>query len=486
MPDRSRQHGSTIVATMALSAIVAIFVTISLSLALSTDAGTSNEGRGAVAIQAADAGVNQYVSRLVEDPKYWLHYVDPAEDTRRAEDGTLFAPGSAWTRAADEGWDYVPAAVPAREVQPAAARHGQAVYRLRITPPATGSDIVTIQATGTAGANLSEPLSRTVQSQVNPSSIADFQIVSNASIGYGSTATTTGRLYSRADIDHRGRAQADVFAGRYACSNGGGCSGPSHPSSVYEADVYDSTTDPPFSQTEAANIDFARFANSLTEIRGAAQANGYAFNDPLVSAWLVQFLPNGTFNLHRIIASLNPGTDLGVMGCAQNYAVPPSGAIHFAQSVIVSEGYRDGGGAGRLDLCGNRGPRDSVVDGRVTIATDRNVYVGGNITYETSGDDVLGLIARDNVVMAAYAPDVMSWRAATLAQTGSWYTQLTNGSKTKMTYTGSQTTAGGGYATMFRSREYNYDETLQFLRPPFYPIIEGSWRTRYWREVSSP
>jgi hypothetical protein len=55
-----------------------------------------------------------------------------------------------------------------------------------------------------------------------------------------------------------------------------------------------------------------------------------------------------------------------------------------------------------------------------------------------------------------------------------------------MLYIGSQTTSDGGYASMFNTREYQYDETLQRLRPPYYPILEGSWETFYWREVKPP
>ncbi len=55
-----------------------------------------------------------------------------------------------------------------------------------------------------------------------------------------------------------------------------------------------------------------------------------------------------------------------------------------------------------------------------------------------------------------------------------------------MLYIGSQTTADGGYASMFATREYQYDDTLQRLRPPFYPILEGSWDTFYWRQVQPP
>ena len=69
------------------------------------------------------------------------------------------------------------------------------------------------------------------------------------------------------------------------------------------------------------------------------------------------------------------------------------------------------------DDCGAGGVRDSVVNGRVTVATPANVYVGGNISY--AGDDVLGLIAANEVIVAEYTPRVLTWRAATLAQGGS-------------------------------------------------------------------
>ncbi len=42
-----------------------------------------------------------------------------------------------------------------------------------------------------------------------------------------------------------------------------------------------------------------------------------------------------------------------------------------------------------------------------------------------------------------------------------------------MLYIGSQTTANGGYASMFSTREYQYDLTLQRLRPPLLPGPRG-------------
>jgi hypothetical protein len=157
--------------------------------------------------------------------------------------------------------------------------------------------------------------------------------------------------------------------------------------------------------------------------------------------------------------------------------------MYFEQSVIVSYGGT------KADACNaTGGARHSVVNGRVTIATKGNVYVGGNISYATPGDDVLGLISANELIIAKYTPRDLTWRAASLAQSGQWRTYQGNedGAHDSMLYIGSQTTADGGYASMFRQREYQYDETLQRLRPPFYPILEGSWETFYWREVQPP
>ncbi|MEA3215333.1 MAG: hypothetical protein QOJ19_1489, partial [Acidimicrobiia bacterium] len=46
--------------------------------------------------QAAESGVEDYVAKLTEDHSYYLHYVHPAESTRRDSTGTLVAPGATW------------------------------------------------------------------------------------------------------------------------------------------------------------------------------------------------------------------------------------------------------------------------------------------------------------------------------------------------------------------------------------------------------
>ena len=122
---------------------------------------------------------------------------------------------------------------------------------------------------------------------------------------------------------------------------------------------------------------------------------------------------------------------MNTLTCYATVNVPASGAMYFEQSVIVSDGST------KTDSCGgSTGPRPSTVNGRVTVATKANVYVGGNIAYSAPGDDVLGLIAANEVIIAKYAPSVLSWRAASLAQGDQWHTYDGSGSHTSMLYIG--------------------------------------------------
>ena len=474
------QAGVSLITTIAITGILALLVLASLSFARSSTQQTARQGRTDIALQVADAGINEYESRLVEDPRYYDHWVDRAEDPRIDPYGAVHAPGTAWTPGVS--WTYAGPSQTWSQIQD--ARFGTAAYSLRVTAPAAGSDLVTIQSTGQSGRNSPKPVTRSVQSQIHPSSIADFQIISNATIKYGSTATTTGKLYSAGDINHQGVAEAPAYAQHYVCSsNYTNCPSSSVPASVFRAGAYDSATTPSFQKKFPTPIDFSHFTQSRLDIKDAAAAGGTAWNDPTASAWLVQFLADGRARVFRISGTSDPGQSLNTIGCPTTINVPANGAMYFEQSVIVSDGTN------KTDSCGSTvGPRDSVVNGRVTIASKGNVYVGGNISYAASGDDVLGLIAANEIIVTKYTPSVLNWRAASLAQSGQWRTYQGNpdGNHSSMTYTGSQTTSDGGYASMFSNRTYDYDETLQRLRPPFYPILEGTWATYYWREVLPP
>jgi hypothetical protein len=143
-------------------------------------------------------------------------------------------------------------------------------------------------------------------------------------------------------------------------------------------------------------------------------------------------------------------------------AVPANGAIYVNQSLVVM---------GR-------------VKGRVTVASNVDVIIGGNISYVTPGVDVLGLVAKNEMIIAQWTPTILAWSAATIAQTGHWRSWNTDGSHSTMTFTGSTATNLGGYMGMFDFRNYNYDVNLLYLQPPYFPVVEDSYTVLLSRELA--
>ena len=466
---RPGQSGQSLILVLVTCSILAVLVGAVVRQSQGTTSGTTRDARGDVALQAADAGVSRYVSRLVTDPLYWSHYVDQAEDTRLdpTDGNRAYPPGSAWP-AGKTTWTYSTASW--TDIQPATDRFGKAQYRLRITPP-TSSDIVTVRSVGRTLGSGANVRTRAVQAQVRPGSLADFQALANTSISYGSTATTTGKIYSAANVNHDGTAKGTVYALNRVTGN-----------SSFEGGRYDSTTNPTTAQLYPSGVPFSQFTDDLANIKTAATAQGNLFDDSTAKGWLVQFTAAGRANIWRITSGTSAGLastlstlSAGECNSSTTYSrtLTNFSVMWFVQPVVIGSG---------VNPCGT-GALDSVVNGRVTIGTADDVYVGGNISYQTSGDDTLGLIATSDLIITNYAPSTLAWRAATLAQTGQWKTNLSDGSHSTMTFTGSQAMYNGGSAGMFASRTYNYDDTLVYQRPPLFPTIEGTWETVYWREV---
>jgi hypothetical protein len=137
-----------------------------------------------------------------------------------------------------------------------------------------------------------------------------------------------------------------------------------------------------------------------------------------------------------------------------------------------------------------------TVNGRVTIGSAADIYIGSNLGYAQNGDDVLGLVASHSILIPQWAPSTLSWRAATIAQSGTFrsygYDSQTkqsepnyvgDGSSGTMTFTGSTATYGGGSMSLFSARVYQYDNSLLYLPPPWFPTIQDAYTMVLSREV---
>ena len=52
-----------------------------------------------------------------------------------------------------------------------------------------------------------------------------------------------------------------------------------------------------------------------------------------------------------------------------------------------------------------------------------------------------------------------------------------------MTFMGSTATAQGGQMSMFDTRNYNYDDSLLYLQPPWFPTIGDAYTVLLFREL---
>ena len=85
-------------------------------------------------------------------------------------------------------------------------------------------------------------------------------------------------------------------------------------------------------------------------------------------------MPNGTFTSQSCTqepADITSQPWFRPAGRQRPTTVPANGAIYSPQTIIIS----------------------GQVHGRVTVASNNNIDIGGNISYVTPGQDVLGMIA---------------------------------------------------------------------------------------------
>ena len=428
--------------------VVFIMALLTLLSVLLIDTTTSEGSRSSQAVrldssfQAAEAGIDDYISKLVDDRLYYAHQVHPgrghAQGCRRHQ------------RRRRQRLGLQPRLdVSERRRQLAAA--GQ---RLRVQPPghsAHGGRALDQDSRDRPQGRQHHRTCGGSRFCVRPSSLADFQRVVNGNVSWGSTATTNGKLYAAGTIDHDGHAYADIYAennvtGSVTMHNG--------------AQKYDHTN----IRTVIKNpVNFNALLASLVDIQRASQVAGVYLDDPTKAAWRLVFQSNGTFTARS--CTLNGGQDPAaaapICGSTTTYNVPSNGAVYTAQTAVVS----------------------GAVNGRVTVGSNDDIVIADNISRITAGDDVLGLVAKNDVLGATYTPYNLTWYASVIAQSGTWRGWTSDGSHGTMTWYGSSTTNLGGDWVMFDTRDYSYDPNLLYLPPPWFPVIEDAYTIVLFREL---
>ena len=157
---------------------------------------------------------------------------------------------------------------------------------------------------------------------------------------------------------------------------------------------------------------------------------------------------------------------------------------------------------GALFVNGGNVTVSGTLDGQLTIGTSNDVLLSNNIMYKDdpkvtpSSNDLLGLVAEQNVVVSASAPADMTIQASVMALASSftvenWWVGPPKG--TLSVYGGIIQDRRGPVGTFNSatglkqsgySKDYQYDTRLSALAPPFYPTT-GTYRTVAWMDGSN-
>jgi hypothetical protein len=526
----AREEGQALVLVVFLILVLGLLSPLLLATMTSSASQSQSALVQARAHAAAEAGINTYIAKLLNDSQYYLHYLAPGEATRLTGGtnvSSVTTPGTPtpWPSTYGRSWTY-----PSKDAW-LDLGNGYS-YDVEVTPPQTGTNttnFLLITATGKSNLNGSLVHDRQVlQTLMRPASVADFQMFSKGSVCYGDGANTNGKIYTQGNLYYSGTAYADlnaeqsIFLPPTSARSGDPCStsGQSNTGKVISpATQYNSTnirsapelsTMPNFSAFQVSLVDINRAAQNA---KGIYLTNGTNTSTSPPSAWQLTFNSNGTVTYKSCRKTSNPvqstqptcdgsvanqGAVLGTSCSTSPYcagsgtvAIPSNGAIYSDQTLIIAGGTSSctsGGTAGGPTGSNVSLSNASCVKGRVTAASGQDIVVADDVGYVTPGTDVLGLMANTNFYISSWIPvgSDLNWSAASLAENGSWGqpSGVSNGRFGTMYHEGSiaQLQMGNGMQ-MFDTRYYNYDPNLLYLQPPWFPTLPNPYQVRLYRNL---
>lgn len=477
-------------------------------------------------IIGAEAMLERYAAKLTIDPRYYQNYVDEAEMPRRCVDaaspnvGLVVQPGNAWFKECTT-WEYEdgdPFAHPLlrgdelREADDVTAL-------LAVVPPtssAAGIQVTVVTDLGEFGQT------RSLIATIEPESISEFAFLVDEDLRFGSGAVIRGKIYVGGDLNFdptpvQGIVHRDVYAeGRIGNESGYGPPVFASGSRGYTGGGVGGYGDirTVFDQP----LDFTSFWDDLELLRNVACGGGglclSRVDNPSLgltqtpTAWLL--LPHVAGAESRItvkVAYSNTTTSCltaeewwwlnsqnATWTTLGTYPVPDNGAVWVEGHAVVG-----------------LPSTPAVIDESFTIyagsvGSRKNVIIGGDITYltGTSGTTVLGMIASDEVWVNPYAvggDNTLNINGALLTQGGSFQVARSCGDSDGsivLPYSGGVPIATlntngsmailhtGDVAAHFGTRNYGFDQRLESLRPPLFPLLGDSWDYAEWREQPLP
>jgi hypothetical protein len=429
---------------------VMVFGTITLSLiimgvagyAISENSASYKKHNREMALQIADAGINYYRWHLAH------------AKTDYYDGNSTSTPGPYIHSYTDKSGNII------------------GYFSLAITPPASGSTIITIESTGWL---ISQPNSRVkIRVKVGFPTLTDYSFLTATDVWIGDDEVVHGKFHANGGIrfDGTGDALISSAMATYTCKTTHGCGGQVKPG------IWGNGGPTGYWSFPVPAKDFTAITASLAQIETNADPDngGVKFTSSGQQGWLLRFSSSSQFTAYKVLTTncykakdvgsnkdFWPCIDVATYDAGTVYNMPTNGFIFVDDMVWV----------------------DGVIKGRVTIGTSvgKSIIINGNITYSAKdGANVLGLIAEQNILVPHDSPNNLEIDAGLLAQNGAakryYYSGNTKDNLviygsviTNKTWTWSWVNGGANNVISgYKNTQSTYDANLTYGSPPGFPV----------------
>ena len=438
-----KSQGYILLTVLVASVILSTLGAIAAQVLINNSHFTLFQERQAEALQVAESGVNYYLWHLAHNPSDY-------QDGNTG--GTApFGPYKHNYYNADGTYE--------------------GTYTLTITPPPNGSTVTTVKSVGQVphlGGG------RTILAQLGQPSFANYALLSNGEVWFGSNETSNGPVQSNTGVHFDGVNNGPVMAGQATYKtngNYGAAAGSTHPG-VWGAGG-------PTSQWQfpVPAVNFTSISANLSTLATQAQSAGVYLAASGAKGYDLHLRSDGTIDIYKVTNESGSGLTESFV---RNQSAPTNGVFDVNDNVWVS----GNGWPGRITIVAATLPSNA--------STNRSINITSNLTYAAKdGSDAIGLIAQQDVDVSDYSPSTLEIDAAVLAQNGNVEVKDTAPIKTSITYYGAianysvwtwawvngsnQVVAG------YQNTATNFDSHLIYAPPPQYPTT-GTYSILNWRE----
>ncbi|HXV27250.1 MAG TPA: hypothetical protein VD862_04500 [Candidatus Paceibacterota bacterium] len=383
-------------------------------------------------------------------------------------------------------------------------------FTLDISPPATGSTLLTIRSTGTLTVN--PDAEKIIEAQMDIPSFAKYSAIIGSYVFFGPGSEIFGPVHSNSGVRIDGIAH-NLVTSAVAEFNDPDHSGqdefgvhthvapqdPLPPAAVpNRPDVFKAGR-----QFPVPPIDFAGLSQDLANLKASAQADGFYRNTVGNKGYHIILKTNDTFDLYDVTDTIKaPNGCVSVLGEQDwdtwsiedetflgNYPFPDNGIIFIEDHVWID---------GQINTA------------RITIATGRfpenpahrmHITVNRDLLYTNyDGQDIISLVAQGNVNAGWDSEDDLRIDGALLAQSnrvGRYYYRPPSGNQPRCSpnhvrqkitlygMIGSEERYGFAWSdgTGYQQRIIIYDPNLLFYPPPSFPKTSSYYTPINWNEI---